>query len=673
METKSAQNRNQVLERKIQILEHELAATKKSFSFRLGQVLVEAARSPLRRGLLLPIHLFQLIKSYFTKSTPKNKAPGEDIQPPGPGFKVRNQKQYSRPGREEHKFQVFDNFQPMTSRKNSSLCIACMGDEYLLDCLEFEADIIRLYQGTWKTQLEERKPDFLLAQSVLSQGQSENGTLAAITDWPELKNILFYCRKKGIPTVFWDTEDSVHVSHFISAARLFDRVFAADPQSVSRYQELLSKPVDLLPPAVQPALHNPLKQAGVEQTECTLLFDGWSDILEYPTEFDFLILLLDKGLHIVESRYRLVANKLDDLPRFRENIMGCITKAQLLNALRHYSVLIMPEKTLSSSLSRSWRALEAVACGCSVVANTKGLGRIVDEFIVCSEDNESFQEKILQLLGDERERTLTNLVARRKIFSAHTYAHRIKQICQSVGIRHDWEEHPLVSVVTPTKRPDLISSCLEQFQKQSYPNKELIIIVNRSDVDFKAIQVQAEKFSHVRVYQIHEEKNIGTCLNFALSKARGKYWFKMDDDDFYGRNYLMDMVHLAESADFHIIGKPTSFIYLEKDHTTYLRNRAFENQHRIGNTMMPHLCGATLGGKRKYYTGFSEEHRACVDSGFVDQAMARNEIIISSDIWNFNAFRATDKNRHTWRHNDDNIIQNSTFFAQGTAENEIMV
>jgi hypothetical protein len=436
---------------------------------------------------------------------------------------------------------------------------------------------------------------------------------------------------------------------------------------------MLSRKVTHLGPAVQPALCNPFNQTNDNLSGFSIVLDGWADLLEYPSEFEFLKPLLKAGLHIVESRYRLMANKLDDLPAFRENIMGCISNGRRLSALRKYPVLIMPEKSLSSPLARSWQALEAVACGCSVIMAGKQEGGALDGFVIQARDNLSIQDTVLTLLKDDVTRLKASHLARRKLYASHTYAHRLKTICEALGIDHGWEEFPLASVILPTKRPEMIKSCLEKFNSQSYPNKELIIVVNTDDVDMIAIQRMVKKFYDVSVFQMHQEKNIGACLNFGVSQAKGKYWFKMDDDDYYGSNYLLDMVQSASCADLDILGKPPCFIYLEDKDKVYLRNRATQSQHTIGTNLVSHLCGATLGGSVECFPGFSKNHRACVDTGFVEGGKAMDLTLMTCDIWNFIAFRARDKEKHTWRHGDKGITESAVPFGKGLPLSEIMI
>jgi hypothetical protein len=400
--------------------------------------------------------------------------------------------------------------------------------------------------------------------------------------------------------------------------------------------------------------------------------DAWADILEYPSEFEFIKPLLKEGLHIIESRCRFMANKLDDLPIFRENIMGCVSYERLLSVLRHYPVLIMSAKSLSSATARAWQTLEAVACGCSVLTNGSLQG-ISEEIAIQVSSNEVLGQKTKALLTNRIDRQKQSHLARRKLYASHSYSHRIQTICKALGIAHGWEEYPLVSVVMPTKRPGLIQACLDKFISQRYPRKELIIVVNTDDVNMTDIRHMASELTKVHIFQMHQEKNIGACLNFGIAQAQGKYWFKMDDDDYYGPNYLLDMVHLTRCADFNVIGKPPGFIYLEEQGDIYLRNNALRSQHIIDVVEMPHLCGATLGGPLDSFTGFSESHRACVDTNFALSARDCGKTLITGDIWNYVAFRAEDKTRHTWRHDDQGIQKAAVRFAHGLDLESIMI
>ena len=622
---------------------------------------------------MLPIRLGRLVKEYLTRLSQRSPGKGQGIQ--AAGRMMRNRLQYTRPGREAHEFTFFDETSPRRSTRNSNLRIAGILSPRMQSFLEMEAEITPLRLEDWQATLKGTPPDFLLVQSCLEKSGSwvEYGHVANEPS-DRLSTLLAYCKREGIPSVFWDTEDNIHFPLFSKLAPQFDRVFAADPKNLDAYTKAMNRDAVHLGPAIQPVLHNPFKPEAGRFDNFSILMDGWADILEYPTAFEFLKPLFKKGLHITDSRYRFMANKLDDLPAFRENIMGCVSYGRHLSALRHYRVLVMPEKTLASPMSRSWQALEAMACGCSVVMTGDGQeGRIPEGLVTQAKDDASLRDKALELIRDDLSREHESHLVRREIYAAHTYAHRMRTICASLGIPHDGEAFPRASVVLATKRPELISACLETFHKQTYPDKELIIIFNTDRADVGEVRRMLAGHTNVHVFQVHQEKNIGACLNFGIAQAKGKYWFKMDDDDYYGANYLQDWVHLAETADFQIMGKPPAFIYLEEKDKLFLRNKALWTQLTIGSMGAPHLCGATLGGRREYFQEFSENHRACVDTDFVEKGRTTDRALLVGDIWNFVAYRARDKQRHTWRNDDEGIMHHAIPFCDGLNLDKVMV
>ena len=660
-------------------LQTQLDETRSSISFRLGNALAEAAVSPVKNGPKLPKVLAGLLKDHLQRQKKADSYSG-NISKRIAGVNLRNRKKYLQPGIEEHIFTEFDNFKSFKTTKNSSLRIACILGKHLYSCLDFEAELIPLDPNNWQQQLESQQPDLLLAQSTwnfFTRGWKEDFVMDK-GPGQTLREVLNYCNIKKVPTAFWDTGYSTHFPIFAQTAFCFDHVFATDPKCVELYQGSLgSKRVIHLPLAVQPALHNPVRHETffARNRDFSIFFDGWADMLEWPHRYKFLNELLQDGLHIVESRYRFVANKLNDLPKFQEHIMGHLTYLQLLSALRAYRVSLMFADSLSSPLSQARKAMEAAACG--VVVVYKGpCNEFIPEDVVSyvKSDNEAIA-LCRKYLKEDHFGSVHNLKNRRKLFSKHTYAHRLQAICHEVGFKHTWEEYPLVSIITPTKRPEFISRALANYKSQTYLRKEWIILLNSSQNTTVNIEKICQNNPDIRVLQLHEEKNIGACLNLGIEKASGDYWFKMDDDDFYGPNYILDMMLEMRAVDADIFGKPTGFIYLEEKDQLLLRHEAGDSQHIHGSQNVPHMCGATISGKMQSFPEiqFSEDLRACVDTDFLRLCKVAGLRIYLSNIHGFAAMRGKDKTSHTWRAGDDLLKKNSTHIGSKEAIKKILV
>lgn len=68
---------------------------------------------------------------------------------------------------------------------------------------------------------------------------------------------------------------------------------------------------------------------------------------------------------------------------------------------------------------------------------------------------------------------------------------------------------------------------------------------------------------NVKVYQLPQDITLGECLNYGVTHASGDYLAKMDDDDFYGDNYLLDALQAFKFSGADIVGKDSYFCYVE--------------------------------------------------------------------------------------------------------------
>ena len=175
----------------------------------------------------------------------------------------------------------------------------------------------------------------------------------------------------------------------------------------------------------------------------------------------------------------------------------------------------------------------------------------------------------MDLLGDEEARLREGHLAYRYVHENHTYRHRMDEVLRRVGLEPLGLKPP-VSVLMPTMRPENVARCLENFKKQTYPDKELILILNNAEFHLDAIRRDAESIPNVQVLRVGGRTTLGDCLNRGVEAASGKYIAKMDDDDHYGEQYVSDAVLAASFSDAEVVGKGAFFTYFEESDTTAL-------------------------------------------------------------------------------------------------------
>ncbi|WP_126555610.1 glycosyltransferase family 2 protein [Dictyobacter kobayashii] len=109
-------------------------------------------------------------------------------------------------------------------------------------------------------------------------------------------------------------------------------------------------------------------------------------------------------------------------------------------------------------------------------------------------------------------------------------------------------EQPLVSCIMPTKnRRGFVEQALGYFEKQDYPNKELIIVDDGEDL---VVDLVAQR-PYVRYFAPQYIHSVGAKRNFACEAARGELICHWDDDDWYSPTRLSYQVAplLTNTAD----------------------------------------------------------------------------------------------------------------------------
>ena len=550
----------------VRVLNYRLQAVNSSTSFLAGSALVQAAKQP-RTLWKLPFHLLRL---YRSASTP----------PAGMRDSRNSEERYKNlPTDLGLDISQFVSLPPLSvpAAKVTAPRVAAILDTFTEYSLRYEADLLLLSREHWRKQIEEERPALLLVESAWMGNDSE--WRYQIVGYESLENnplrdLVQFCRSLGIPTVFWNKEDPPHFDEFIGAAREFDFVFTSDADCVPLYREVLGHDrIYVLPFAAQPRLHNPSREEG--WPSYSVCFAGSWMQHKYPERADALSYLLDPtlplGLHIFDRN--LMHPDLGPNFRFpdkyKEAIKGTLTYEEMLTAYRCYDVMLNVNTVTESPTMFSRRVLESLACGTPVISSeSDGMGRMLGNHVRVTRSMEDTADHLLKLLRNEEERVREGHLAYRHVHENHTYRHRMDEVFRKVGLESLIRKQPSVSVLMPTKRPENVARCLDNFKNQTYPEKELVLILNNAEFDVDTIQKDARLIPNVQVLHVKGSATLGNCLNRGVEAASGEYVAKMDDDDHYGERYLSDSVLAASFSDAEIVGKGLFFVYFEAGDTT---------------------------------------------------------------------------------------------------------
>lgn len=114
-------------------------------------------------------------------------------------------------------------------------------------------------------------------------------------------------------------------------------------------------------------------------------------------------------------------------------------------------------------------------------------------------------------------------------------------------------EHPLISCICVTNnRPLLLQRSIACFERQEYPNKELVVSYPKADMNTKNVIDQIESLSDIKIVRIErsEEDNLGQARNHAVSAANGDFVCIWDDDDWYNHDRLEVQYNVIKDGPF---------------------------------------------------------------------------------------------------------------------------
>jgi glycosyltransferase involved in cell wall biosynthesis len=148
---------------------------------------------------------------------------------------------------------------------------------------------------------------------------------------------------------------------------------------------------------------------------------------------------------------------------------------------------------------------------------------------------------------------------------------------------------PLVSCIMPTRnRRPFISAAIDNFLRQTWPNKELIIINDGGQV-YDLIPMDSN--ISIRYQNVTDHVNIGMARNLACMIAAGEIICHLDDDDFSASDRIDYQVGLLTESGLPITGFSALFFW-----------DAAHRQAKMYRSSVPqYVCGTSLCYLREFW------------------------------------------------------------------------
>lgn len=574
-----------------------------------------------------------------------------------------------------------ESYEPIERPKAfGELRVAVIMDDFSLQAWGYEFTTVELKPATWREQMLD--VDLLFVESAWNgnHGAWQYQLTGSRAPSQALRDVVEYCREKGIPTAFWNKEDPPHFEDFLDTAKLFDTVFTSDANKLPEYRERLGHDrVDVLNFAAQPAIHNPIRAHGGEP-EGDIAFAGMYFAHKYPERREQMDLLLGaasdvsakmpRGLTIY-SRFAGGDENYQFPAPFDERVVGSLPYDKMLSAYREHKVFLNVNSVVDSPSMCARRVFEITASGTPVVsAPSEAIPNYFSQdevLVVDTPENARWGMRALVNSAQLRDRMVHR--AQRKIWGEHTYTHRAEQVLRAAGIEHESAtKRRSVTAMVSTNRPGQVRHALEQVARQQGVDVQLALVTHGFDLDVADYRAQARELGleHVEVHRGDEAWELGDCLNQLVRMADGDFVAKMDDDDLYGPQYLLDQTNALWFSGADVVGKQANYLYLGSRDAILLRNP--EREHR----WTTFVAGPTLVGSRETFAANPFESRSRgEDTAFLRSVGDSGGRVYSADRFNFLQMRGSTS--HTWQVADLEFLANARVESYGLNEQHVLV
>lgn len=560
----------------------------------------------------------------------------------------------------------FSSFEfPAVVPRRSDLRVGVILDDFSARAFAYEWNIVNLGKDTWRKDLQEQDVDFLFVESAWNgndgswkyQLSGEGGPK------PEFLNLLQFCRDRGIPTVFWNKEDPPHFEDFLPAARGFDVVFTSDENKIEDYRrELGHDRVAVLPFAAQPAIHNPIRPSEGWHTR-DVAFAGMYFAHKYPERREQMQLLLDGaivGTAKLSKGLEIFSRQLGGQPEYQfpkpydSRVVGSLNYDQMLTAYKAYKVFLNVNSVVDSPSMCARRIFEISACGTPVVTtDSPALPRFFPDNEIHSVSTSEQAADVIKALIRSRELNDRSVhLAQRRIWAEHTYSHRAERVIELVMPERQQVITPnRVSALVSTIRPHQLEHVFRTVGGQRGVDVELVLLTHGFDPDTSEIERLRHTYNVTQLTLLKEPEttSLGACLNACVEAARYPVLTKMDDDDYYGPNYLLDQTNALMYSGADVVGKLAHFMYIDSRNAAVLRFDHME--HRFSHMVM----GPTIMARRELFQKhpFEDRNRG-EDTEFLRSVAESGGKIYSSDRYNYYQHRTG--SGHTWTATDDELL-----------------
>ncbi|WP_343317667.1 glycosyltransferase [Arthrobacter sp. TMP15] len=324
------------------------------------------------------------------------------------------------------------------------LKIAIISDQFTLEGLRPEADLIVLRPDTWHAQLSGQPIDALFVESAwdgIDGLWKQKVGFYSDEKFDELKSIIKWANEMQVPTIFWNKEDPVHFNRFRKTSKYFDHVFTTDASCISAYMDNAGesqKTVSSLPFYAQPKFHNilPSKRAYDHTVNYAGSYYGDRFAARSVELSKLLSAASSQGLSIYDRQHLNPDSPYHFPDHLSGYVRGGLDYADMVEAYKAHPVHINVNSVADSPTMFSRRVMEIAASGGAVISGQGcGVEDVFAGIVPVIRTKGDAELLIQQWMQDEESRLRDTWLTYRLVHRSHTAAHRLACALRTAGLK----------------------------------------------------------------------------------------------------------------------------------------------------------------------------------------------------------------------------------------------
>ncbi len=319
--------------------------------------------------------------------------------------------------------------------------VALIADKMTCDNLRQVCDCIPLTCRDWAKQMEQNPPHLFFCESAWLgnegdgycwRGQIYKNEKVWFENRKTVLDILAFCQKNGIPTVFYNKEDPTSFDdpyhNFVDLALRFDYLYTTAAECVEKYKALGARHCDCLPLGVSLSLYNPFEKEKTERKGAVFAGSWYAEFAERCADMCALFdMVLEAGIGLtIYDRYYGDPNPQKQFPaQYQKYVRPAVPYERLGEVLKQYEFALNINTVKDSDTMFARRVYEVMAERLYLLSNESvGMRRQFGK-------NVTYIGESIPDAPTRRKAVSENL---QRVIEQHSFAAMFETICKDVGL-----------------------------------------------------------------------------------------------------------------------------------------------------------------------------------------------------------------------------------------------